>query len=171
MKVYQSVGTSLSMEEGVILNGAAIILPLSLRKRALEAAHVGHPGETAMRSILKQRVWWPGIKSDAIKTCKNCMSCTLTSQRNLPTPMTRRTLPTAPWEQLVIDHNGPYQKFGGIHVVVIVCCFFAIHGGGNSPVNGFQACRDSLNGTVQTARCSESHSQRQWLSIYWRRIH
>lgn len=123
LKLYQSLKPSLSIEEGIILNDSSIILPESLRITALELAHLGHPGMTAMKSILRQRVWWPGMNNAVEHFCKSCQSCVLTSQQHPPAPMTRRTMPTGPMRELVIDHNGPYNRYKGCHVIVLVDCY------------------------------------------------
>lgn len=42
------------------------------------------------------------------------------AQPEPPVPMLRSMLPEAPWDILAADHNGPYQKYGGIYVLLIV---------------------------------------------------
>lgn len=42
-----------------------LIIPKGLRKRVLELAHEGDPGESAMKRRLRVKVWWPHIDLDA----------------------------------------------------------------------------------------------------------
>ncbi|XP_043862245.1 uncharacterized protein K02A2.6-like [Drosophila santomea] len=49
----------------LLLRGNRIVIPTNLRKRVLELAHEGHPGESAMKRRLRSKVWWPLIDRDA----------------------------------------------------------------------------------------------------------
>lgn len=73
-----------------------------------------------MKSILKDKAYWPGMTSQVDEWVRSCRSCVLTSRKNKPEPMARSFLPGAPWENLAIDFNGPYMRLGGISVLVLV---------------------------------------------------
>lgn len=123
IKDFKSVIAELYVVDGLLIKTGMIVVPEKLRKRALEISHNGHPGATAMRSILRGRVWWPRMDRDAEEYVQSCNSCTLVSRQGPPTPMIRTLLPSAPWDLLAIDYNGPYAKFGGISIVLIVDCY------------------------------------------------
>ena len=56
----------------LVMRGDRIVIPNTLRKRALEAAHEGHQGIVKTKSYeLKTRMWWPKIHSDAERICKS----------------------------------------------------------------------------------------------------
>lgn len=93
----------LSMLGKILLRGTWLIIPKGLRKRDLELAHEGHPGESAMKRRLRVKVWWPHIDRDAenfVKTCKDCMHV---SQPPRPAPMQRTAFPTSPWSSIASD--------------------------------------------------------------------
>lgn len=117
---YQSVAEELYVSDGLLVKAGAAVVPKSLQTRALQIAHVGHPGATAMRSILRSRVWWSGMDRAAERYVEECISCTLVARQNPPVPMTRTALPTATWDLLAIDFNGPYARHGGVHIMLIV---------------------------------------------------
>lgn len=120
---YKAVKEQLTSQSEMLIKDGTIVLPSALRDKALTLAHRGHPGETAMKSILRARLWWPGMSRDTENWVKSCTSCTLMSRRDPPVPMTRTKLPEEAWDMLAADFNGPYARFGGIHILVIVDCY------------------------------------------------
>ena len=60
---YLPVRTELSAVGNLVLRGTRILVPRSLRRRALDLAHEGHPGIVSMKRQLRSKVWWPGIDS------------------------------------------------------------------------------------------------------------
>lgn len=120
---FKAVSDELSEQDGILLKSGALILPKAMREAALALAHSGHPGETAMKTILRARLWWPGMSKQIEEWVKTCKSCTLTSRKNPPVPMKRSRLPDGVWDALAVDFNGPYARFGGIYIFVIVDCY------------------------------------------------
>lgn len=120
---FACVREELYESDEILMKAGVIVVPATLREKILGIAHIGHPGNTATRSILRERVWWPGMDKDAIEHVTNCISCTLVSRQGPPIPMVRTQLPTAPWDLLAIDFNGPYARHGGIMIVVLVDCY------------------------------------------------
>lgn len=110
----------LMMMAGVITRTGEAVIPIALRIKTLAMAHKGHPGGDATKSILKGRVWWPGMLSQAENWVKSCPVCALMSGRTAPMPMQRSRLPATPWEELASDFCGPYAKLGGISILTII---------------------------------------------------
>lgn len=117
---YKRVRHEIREREGLLTRMGEIVVPEMLRPKILSAAHKGHPGTKAMKSILKGSVWWPGMLAQADKWVKSCKACTLMSRKDSPMPMQRSQLPTAVWSHLAMDYNGPYQQYGNIMVLLIV---------------------------------------------------
>lgn len=84
-------------------------------------AHEGHPGETAMITRLRDRVWWPGIDKEARKVVQNCEGCRLVSRPSVPQPMARRKMPAEPWIDVAMDFLGPLPS--GEYLLVLVDYF------------------------------------------------
>ncbi|XP_043063219.1 uncharacterized protein K02A2.6-like [Drosophila yakuba] len=91
----------------LLLRGNRIVIPTNLRKRVLELAHEGHPGESAMKRRLRSKVWWPLIDRDAEEFVKTCRDCLMVSQSIRPAPMNRNPFPTGPWIWVASDLLGP----------------------------------------------------------------
>ncbi|XP_062701279.1 uncharacterized protein K02A2.6-like [Aedes albopictus] len=73
-----------------------------------------------MKSIVRQRVWWPNISKDVHHWVESCKTCTLNGKPEKTTPMERIFAPDSVWEMIAIDFNGPYARFGGISILVLV---------------------------------------------------
>lgn len=111
----------LSMLGKILLRGTRLIIPKGLRKRVLELAHEGHPGESAMKRRLRVKVWWPHIDRDAENFVKTCKDCILVSQPPRPAPMQRTVFPTSPWNSIASDLLGPLPN--GKYVLVFIDYF------------------------------------------------
>lgn len=120
IKAYEKIKHELWTTDGIVVKGGAIILPVILRHDALDAAHEGHPGISATKSILRSRVWWPHMNKDAEEKVKRCGDCMLTGRKDPPAPMLRTPMPEEAWESLAVDFSGPHEKYGGVHILVTI---------------------------------------------------
>lgn len=114
---YQAFEQEIHVTDGFILRGTRIILPKSLRLRAIKIAHIGHPGATTMKRTLRERVWWSGIDSDIDNFKKNCLGCTQVARDDPPEPMKRTELPQNPFDFIAIDFYTP-KELGATVLVV-----------------------------------------------------
>ncbi|XP_058816951.1 uncharacterized protein K02A2.6-like [Topomyia yanbarensis] len=96
MKELRSLGS-------LIFNGDRIVLPEALRYKAIKASHQGHIGCGAMKRIIREYFWWPGLSSEVEKFVKSCETCLVISRRNPSIPLCSRELPDGPWEILQVD--------------------------------------------------------------------
>lgn len=117
---FKSVAHELRVVDGLVTRMGELVVPEILRPKVLATAHLGHPGMTAMKSLLRGKVWWPGMLTHVENWVRSCKACKLLSKRDPPMPMLRAELPEAVWESVAVDFNGPYAGFGGIYVLLIV---------------------------------------------------
>lgn len=115
---YKTIETELCFSNNILLRGNRIVLPESLRARALELGHEGHPGMTIMKKRLRAKVWWPKMDGQIEKFVKQCKGCTLVGAPNAPEPLRPTELPSKPWQHIAIDFCGPLPS--GHHLFVIV---------------------------------------------------
>ncbi|XP_058449301.1 uncharacterized protein K02A2.6-like [Malaya genurostris] len=120
LKRFQSLESNLWFQDGILIKNGCAIVPIKLRKKALHVAHDGHPLSAKMKSILRQRVWWPGISRDAELWVLSCKICATNGRPEKPTPMRRIFAPQVVWQTIALDFNGPYARFGNISILVIV---------------------------------------------------
>lgn len=117
---YKQIRDELFYTNGILTRAGQAVLPESLRNKALMLAHKGHPGSTKMKSILKDRVWWPGMSTITERWVESCKTCVLTGRKEAPVPMQRTKLPETPWEFLAVDFCGPYAMFGGVTILGVI---------------------------------------------------
>lgn len=120
---FEKVKDELRKSDGIITRAGAVIVPVGLRKTVLSRAHEGHPGQSAMKSILRERVWWPNMPSDAGNWVQNCADCAITGRPELPVPLRSTQLPEEAWEKLSMDFNGPHSACGGRYILLVVDYF------------------------------------------------
>ncbi|XP_055590116.1 uncharacterized protein K02A2.6-like [Uranotaenia lowii] len=119
-KGFKALAGDLSVQNGILIKNGCAIIPYSLRETTLNIAHSGHPMTAKMKSIMRKRVWWPGMPTDVEKWVQACQVCATNGRPEKPTPMQRSFAPKTVWHTIAIDFNGPYIKFGGISILVIV---------------------------------------------------
>ena len=123
LKRYGKVKDELRVKGSLVTRLGTIVIPKSLQAHVLAAAHQGHPGQSAMKSLLRARVWWPDMPSDADSYVRQCPSCNLNARPEFPVPMRRTSLPEEAWEKLAVDFNGPHSACGNRTIFVIVDYF------------------------------------------------
>ncbi|XP_062557693.1 uncharacterized protein K02A2.6-like [Armigeres subalbatus] len=100
---YQAFSNELGIIDGIIVRDERIILPSSLRRRALVIAHRGHPGIVTMRRNLREKVWWPYMDRDVREYTQECAGCAAVSSQCPPEPMLRKEMPDRAWQEIAID--------------------------------------------------------------------
>ncbi|XP_062535403.1 uncharacterized protein K02A2.6-like [Armigeres subalbatus] len=120
LRKFKVLKNDLNMRNGILTKTGCAIIPESLRHKTLAIAHQGHPSIAKLKSILRERVWWPDMTKDAETWVNSCKVCATTGKPEKPTPMQRVFAPKSVWETIAVDFNGPYLKFGGISILVIV---------------------------------------------------
>ena len=105
---FKMVRTELTNVGFVILRGARIVQPQSLRGDIINLAHEGHQGIVKTKERLRPKIWWPGIDADAERKCRSCHGCQVVSQTAPTQPPVKPTpLPQGSWEHLAADLLGP----------------------------------------------------------------
>lgn len=117
---YETFRDELHVTNGLLARKDKIILPKSLRRKAMMLAHGGHPGMSVTKRILRERVWWPLMDKDVDLFIANCRACQLIVVKNNNVPMARSIMPELPWDVTAIDHYGPMVDKGSKHILALV---------------------------------------------------
>ena len=118
-KRYLLVRNELSVMGKLVLRGARIVIPSSLRDQFMHLAHEGHPGIVSMKRRLRTKVWWPRCDKDAEMFCKTCHPCQKVSMPNQPELHKRTELPSGQWQHISADLMTPSLPSGD-HLLVVV---------------------------------------------------
>lgn len=118
-RTYKKVSKELSVFQQLLLQNRKIVIPTTLRKKALMLAHKGHASAASMKRTLRKSVWWPGIDIDVEAHYKTCRTCLLVSASPNPEPLAMRELPSRPWQIAQVD----YFEVGKIDLLVVKCTF------------------------------------------------
>ena len=118
LKGYHSVSGELSVYNGILMRGARIIIPPSLRQDVLEKLHSGHQGITKCRLRVRQSVWWPGLSKQLEKLVSNCpVRCRVRVQH--AEPLMPSKFPDLPWQKVASD----LFVWSGVHYLLVIDYF------------------------------------------------
>lgn len=117
LHAYKAIARELTVEQGYLMWGHRVIIPMKLRNVIMAELHAAHQGIVQMESLARSYVWWPGIDSDLEKYAKSCRVC-LENADNPP----RATLhswewPKGPNQRLHVDFLGPLE--GMMYMIVV----------------------------------------------------
>ncbi|XP_033114046.1 uncharacterized protein K02A2.6-like [Anneissia japonica] len=116
---FKAIKHELSVEDNVILRDTRIVLPTSLRSRAVDLAHKSHQGIVKTKQLIREKVWFPGIDSMVERKVKNCLACQSSSSiGSPPEPLRMSKLLESPWKEVSIDFKGPFPA--GEYLLVII---------------------------------------------------
>ncbi|XP_064482820.1 uncharacterized protein K02A2.6-like [Ornithodoros turicata] len=102
VRLYASVAAELSVVDGLLLRGARLVIPPSLRHEVLEKLYVGHQGVSRCRANARETVWWPGISANLQDFVQKCPTCQA-HRRPGAEPLLQTPLPARPWEAIGMD--------------------------------------------------------------------
>ena len=108
LRSFRNIHAELSCLDNVVLRGTRLVLPRNLQHRAVNLAHEGHQGIVKTKSLLREKVWFPGIDKMAEETVKRCIPCQATGPDPAPEPLRMSELPRGPWLVVAADFKGPY---------------------------------------------------------------
>ena len=120
LKAFHKIGHELTVttNNGTILRGSRIVMPASLRHRALQLAHEGHQGLIKTKQLLREKIWFPCIDKQAETLVKHCLPCQSANLENKLEPLKMSPLPSDPWRHVAADFYGPLPSGQTLMVVI-----------------------------------------------------
>ena len=86
-----------------------VLVPEVLRNSLLMLAHdySGHNGFRRTYNAMKRQYYWPGMRKDILRHCKNCHQCALQNQGTGEAGFDHFNVPALPMEFICMDLVGP----------------------------------------------------------------
>ena len=102
-----------------------ILVPQVLQESLIILAHdySGHNGARRVYNCLKRQYYWPGIRKQIFKHCKQCVECQLQNQGQLEKQFDRFQTPDLPMQFICMDLVGPIHppsSRGNKYVLTII---------------------------------------------------
>ncbi|CAB4038802.1 Transposon Ty3-I Gag-Pol poly [Paramuricea clavata] len=120
LNLFAKVRDELTINEqlGIILRGTRIIMPCSLREKAIRLAHEGHQGLAKTKQLIREKIWFPRIDKDVETLIRGCIPCQANGTANHPAPLKMTELPPKPWHTVHVDFCGPFPT--GEYTLVVI---------------------------------------------------
>lgn len=116
MKPYVERKDELSVEDGCLLWGNRVVIPMACRSDVLEELHQGHPGITRIKALARSYVWWPNLDAELENMAHGCHTCQLHQKNPSKAPLHPWEASNKPWQRIHID----YAELNGKTYLVIV---------------------------------------------------
>ncbi|CAI6361645.1 unnamed protein product [Macrosiphum euphorbiae] len=75
IKPYFNRRNELAIEQGLLLWGHRLVIPLKFREVLLMELHSSHLGTVKMKAIARSHMWWPNIDKEIDLITKECSGC------------------------------------------------------------------------------------------------
>ena len=115
---YKVRKDELSVQDGVLLWGARVVIPPQGRPQVVKELHIAHPGLNRMKALARSYVWWPKMEFDMEQVVKICETCQLSRKAPPAAPLHPWEWPERPWSRIHIDFAGPFM---GSMILIQVC--------------------------------------------------
>ena len=81
---------------------------------------MGHQGIVKTKSLIREKVWFPGIDKMVKDKVDNCLACQAVtpSKSSRIEPLQMTPLPSGPWKMLAMDFLGPFPS--GDYLLVVI---------------------------------------------------
>ncbi|XP_063592470.1 uncharacterized protein K02A2.6-like [Penaeus indicus] len=103
LQPYWSFRDELSIEDGLVIKGSRVIIPMSMQKLVLDRIHEGHQGIAKCQLRAKDCVYWTSINRDIEDIVQQCSICQETSRSQTKETLIPHELPTRPWQYIGTD--------------------------------------------------------------------
>ena len=101
---YWNIRKSLVVSDGdVVWYNDRVVLPSTLRPKALKILHSAHQGVSGMEERARSIVYWPGITRDIQQKRDSCATCCSNAPSQAPMPAADPNIPSTPFESIFAD--------------------------------------------------------------------
>ena len=113
---YFDVRDCLSVVDGILVKGEAVVIPMALRPSIKRRLHSAHLGRDSMLRRARGTVYWPNMASDIKQIADMCETCQEMKPRNSPEPLKQHSDGDEPWQKIGLD----LFEIAGKHYLAVV---------------------------------------------------
>ena len=109
VRPYWSFRDELSIDDGLILKGNQVVIPLTLRNHYLNQVHTGHQGVTRCQQRARSCIYWPNMNREIQERVQHCPECQKFQASQPREPLMPVNSAPIPWHTLGTDlftHEG-----------------------------------------------------------------
>ena len=100
---YWQCRETLTIKDGLVLQGEALIILPAKRERVLHQLHQFHQGIMKSQLLTCGSFFWPGINKAIKEVVCQCETCTQFQSQNAAVPLTPTSTPSHPWQMCATD--------------------------------------------------------------------
>lgn len=79
---YKRLKDEFSVHNGLVLRRNRIVIPATVRNKAVDLAHLGHHGIVKTKQLIRDKVGFPGIDKMTEETIQNCLPCQVATAKS-----------------------------------------------------------------------------------------
>ena len=98
LRPYWGYRDELSINNGAIYKGLAVLVPPSMVKHMLEKIHANHLGGESNYRMARDVLFWPGMRKAIKDMCESCDTCARYGTAAPKEPMQSLPIPTRAWD-------------------------------------------------------------------------
>ena len=145
---YSTFKEELTLQDGLILKGERLVIPVACRNTIMERLHASHAGIQSCLRRARDSVYWPGMAQDLTRYIQQCPVCNQYQTEQQKEPLFCHEVPERPWQivscdlfeldnkhyVVLVDHFSDYYEvdrisdLGGQGVIPKLKAHFARHG-------------------------------------------
>ncbi|XP_065197566.1 uncharacterized protein K02A2.6-like [Sycon ciliatum] len=103
IRPYFSYRDEITAQDGLLLRGERIGIPLSMRNAVKIKANAGHMAVNSCIWRDRDLVYWPGMSSEISLFVENCETCARHTSKKQPETLFLHPVPDRPWQKVGID--------------------------------------------------------------------
>ncbi|XP_045769765.1 uncharacterized protein K02A2.6-like [Maniola jurtina] len=116
MSAYWRRREELYVENGCLMWGCRVVVPLALRPAVLAELHGSHLGMVKCKGLARSFVFWPGLDNDLERMCSACRTCGDVADLPPKSPLVPWSWPSSPFERVHID----FFEFKKVSYLILV---------------------------------------------------
>ena len=101
--VFFDYRDELTIQDGIVLRGNRVVIPVSLRNDMKQRVHAGHLGINSCLQRARKLIYWPGMSRDIRQYVQACPVCATYPDKQPPETLKRHDLPERPWQNVGTD--------------------------------------------------------------------